>query len=112
MTNPTDTFAGDDLRPLDRADGTLGVTQIGEGVRQIAEDGSETMVINPEENQLNVDPEAMVDGFTVPTNALLDPLGAGTFVMRVYRGSELCPGHVHPDRVEPSAAFVPASASA
>ena len=63
------------------------MTQIGEGVRQIAEDGSETMVINPDENQLNVDPEAMVDGFTVPTNALLDPLGAGTFVMR--GGSEL-----------------------
>jgi hypothetical protein len=65
------------------------VTQIGEGVWQIAEDGTETQAINPEENQLTVDPDASIDGFTVPTNALLDPLGPGTFVMRVYRGSEL-----------------------
>ena len=28
-------------------------------------------------------PNALVDGFTVETNALLDPLGAGTYVMRV-----------------------------
>jgi len=68
----------------------FGVTQIGEGVSQINKDGSEALVINPEENLLTgIDPEATVDGFTVPTNALLKALGAGTFVMRVYRGTEL-----------------------
>ena len=90
VTNPTDTFGpGTTFAHSIELTAPFGVTQIGEGVWQIAEDGSETMVINPDENQLNVDPEATVDGFTVPTNALLDPLGAGTFVMRVYRGSEL-----------------------
>jgi hypothetical protein len=90
VTNPTDTFTpGTTFAHSVELTAPFGVTQIGEGVWQIAEDGTETQVINPEENQLTVDPEASVDGFTVPTNALLDPLGAGTFVMRVYRGSEL-----------------------
>ena len=90
VTNPTDTFApGTTFAHSIELTAPFGVTQIGEGVSQIAEDGSETMVINPEENSSTWIPEAMVDGFTVPTNALLDPLGAGTYVMRVYRGSEL-----------------------
>ena len=69
------------------------------------------MVINPEENQLNVDPEA---GWTAsrsrPTRSSTrwggDLRDAGVPRLRAPR-----PGHVHPDRVEPSA-FVPASASA
>jgi hypothetical protein len=90
VTNPTDTFTpGTTFAHSIELTSPFGVTQIGEGVWQIAEDGSETQVINPDENQLTVDPEASVDCFTVPTNALLDPLGPGTFVMRVYRGSEL-----------------------
>ncbi len=90
VTSPTDTFTpGTIFAHSIELTAPFGVTEIAEGVWQIAEDGSETQVINPEENPLGVDPEAMVDGFTVPTNALLDPLGAGTFVMRVYRGSEL-----------------------
>jgi hypothetical protein len=91
VTNPTDTFApGTTFCHSIELSAPFGVTQIGEGVSRINEDGSETLVIDPEENLLTgIDPEATVDGFTVPTNALLDPLGAGTFVMRVYRGTEL-----------------------
>ncbi|HJT63267.1 MAG TPA: hypothetical protein VJ839_00680, partial [Candidatus Limnocylindria bacterium] len=68
----------------------FGVTQIGEGVSRINEDQTETVVIPPEDNVITgINPNALVDGFTVETNALLDALGPGTFVMRVYRGSEL-----------------------
>jgi hypothetical protein len=91
VTNPTNTFApGTTFAHSIELAAPFGVTQIGEGVWRIAEDGTETLVINPEENLITgIDPESTVDGFTVPTNALLDPLGAGTFVMRVYRGTEL-----------------------
>jgi hypothetical protein len=91
VTNPTDTFTpGTTFAHSIELTAPFGVTQIGEGVWQIAEDGTETQVINPEENLLTgIDPDSTIDGFTVPTNALLDPLGPGTFVMRVYRGSEL-----------------------
>jgi hypothetical protein len=90
VTNPTDTFTpGTTFAHSIELTEPFGVNLIAEEVVQIAEDGSETQVVNPDENTLDVDPNAMVDGFTVPTNALLDSLGPGTFVMRVYRGSEL-----------------------
>jgi hypothetical protein len=91
VTNPTDTFApGTTFAHSIELTAPFGVTQIGEGVWRIAEDGTETLVINPEENLITgIDPESTVDGFTVPTNALLDAVGAGTYVMRVYRGTEL-----------------------
>ena len=90
VTNPTDTFTpGTTFAHSIELSAPFGVTQIGEGVWAIAEDGTETQAINPDENQLTVDPEASIDGFTVPTNSLLEALGPGTFVMRVYRGSEL-----------------------
>lgn len=90
VTNPTDTFAaGTTFAHSIELSAPFGVSLIAEEVVKINEDGSETQVINPDENTLDVDPNATVDGFTVPTNALLDGLGAGTFVMRVYRGSEL-----------------------
>jgi hypothetical protein len=90
VTNPTDTFTpGTTFAHSIELTAPFGVNLIAEEVVKINEDGSETQVVNPEENTLPVDPDAMVDGFTVPTNALLDGLGAGTFVMRVYRGSEL-----------------------
>jgi len=90
VTNPTDTFTpGTTFAHSIELTAAFGVTQIGEGVYQVAEDGTETQVIDPTANILNVDPNALVDGFTVPTNAMLDAVGAGTFVMRVYRGSEL-----------------------
>lgn len=90
VTSPTDTFTpGTTFAHSIELTAPFGVNLIAEEVVQINEDGSETQVVNPDENTLPVDPDAMVDGFTVPTNALLDGLGAGTFVMRVYRGSEL-----------------------
>jgi hypothetical protein len=90
VTNPTDTFTpGTTFAHSIELTEPFGVNLIAEEVVQIAEDGTETQVVNPDENTLDVDPNAMVDGFTVPTNALLDSLGPGTFVMRVYRGSEL-----------------------
>lgn len=90
VTNPSDTFAaGTTFAHSIELTAPFGVTQIGEGVVQINEDGTETEVISATENTLTVDPNASVDGFTVPTNSLLEALGAGTFVMRVYRGSEL-----------------------
>jgi len=92
VTNPTDTFTpGTTFAHSIELSAPFGVTQLGEEVARINEDGSETIVfpITPE-NQVDVqDPNATVDGFTVPTNALLDAIGAGTYVMRVYRGTEL-----------------------
>ena len=90
VTNPSDTFAaGTTFAHSIELTAPFGVTQIGEGVIKINDDGTETEVISAAENTLTVDPNATVDGFTVPTNSLLEALGAGTFVMRVYRGSEL-----------------------
>ena len=90
VTNPSDTFTpGTTFAHSIELASPFGVTQIAESVSRVNKDGSETVVITAEENPLTVDPNATVDGFTVPTNALLDALGAGTYVMRVYRGSEL-----------------------
>jgi hypothetical protein len=91
VTNPTDTFAPGTLFAHSvELTQPFGVTQLGEGVARINEDGSETLVINQETNVITgIDPDAMVDGFTVDTNLLLDAIGPGRFVMRVYRGSEL-----------------------
>ncbi len=91
VTNPTDTFApGTTFAHSVELTEPFGVTQIGEGVARINDDGSETLIINQNDNVITgIDPGATVDGFTVQTNALLDALGAGRFVMRVYRGSEL-----------------------
>lgn len=90
VTNPTDTFTpGTTFAHSIELTAPFGVTQLGEEVARINEDGTETIVITTE-NQVDLqDPDATVDGFTVPTNALLDALGAGTYVMRVYRGTEL-----------------------
>jgi hypothetical protein len=90
VTNPADTFTpGTTFAHSIELSAPFGVTQLGEEVARINEDGSETIVITTE-NQVDLqDPNATVDGFTVPTNALLDALGAGTYVMRVYRGTEL-----------------------
>lgn len=90
VTNPTDTFtAGTTFAHSIELTAPFGVTEIAEGVSQVNEDLSETLVIDPAENPLTVDPNATVDGFTVPTNSLLDALGPGTYRLRVYRGSEL-----------------------
>jgi hypothetical protein len=91
VTNPTDTFSPGTLFAHSvELTQPFGVTQLGEGVARINEDGSETLVINQETNVITgIDPNAMVDGFTVDTNLLLDAIGPGRFVMRVYRGSEL-----------------------
>ena len=91
VTDPTDTFtAGTTFAYSVELTAPFGVTQIAAQVARLNKDGSETVVITAEENPLPVqDPSATVDGYTVPTNALLDVLGAGTYVMRVYRGTEL-----------------------
>jgi hypothetical protein len=91
VTNPTDTFSPGTLFAHSvELTQPFGVTQIGEGVARLNEDGSETLVIDQNDNIITgINPDATVDGFTVETNALLDALGPGTFVMRVYRGSEL-----------------------
>lgn len=90
VTNPTDTFTpGTTFAHSIELTAPFGVTQLGEEVARINEDGSETIVITTE-NQVDLrDPNATVDGFTVDTNDLLDALGVGTYVMRVYRGTEL-----------------------
>jgi hypothetical protein len=91
VTNPTDTFTpGTVFAHSVELTSPFGVTQIGEGVSKVNEDGSETLLINQADNVITgINPNALVDGFTVETNALLDALGPGTFVMRVYRGTEL-----------------------
>jgi hypothetical protein len=91
VINPTDTFTpGTTFAHSIELTSPFGVTQLGEQVSRINEDGTETVVITAEENPVDLqDPNATVDGFTVPTNALLEALGAGNYVMRVYRGSEL-----------------------
>jgi hypothetical protein len=91
VTNPTDTFTpGTTFAHSIELSTPFGVTQIGESVSRVNEDQTETLVFPADEdNQLTIDPNATVDGFTVDTNVLLDVLGAGTYVMRVYRGTEL-----------------------
>jgi hypothetical protein len=91
VINPTDTFTpGTTFAHSIELASPFGVTQLGEQVSRVNEDGTETVMISADENQVDLqDPNATVDGFTVPTNALLEALGAGTYVMRVYRGSEL-----------------------
>jgi hypothetical protein len=91
VTNPTDTFTPGTLFAHSvELTQPFGVTQIGEAVARINEDGTETALIDAADNVISgIDPDATVDGFTVETNALLDAIGAGTFVMRVYRGTEL-----------------------
>lgn len=91
VINPSDTFTpGTTFAHSIELTAPFGVTQLGEEVARVNEDGTETVVITAAENQVDLqDPNATVDGFTVPTNALLEALGAGTYVMRVYRGSEL-----------------------
>lgn len=91
VINPSDTFTpGTTFAHSIELTAPFGVTQLGEEVARINQDGTETVVFPAAENQVDLqDPNATVDGFTVPTNALLDVLGAGTYVMRVFRGSEL-----------------------
>jgi hypothetical protein len=91
VTNPSDTFTpGTTFAHSIELTAPFGVTQLGEEVVRINEDGSETVVVFAADNPLPIrDPEATVDGFTVLTNDLLADWGAGTYVMRVYRGSEL-----------------------
>jgi hypothetical protein len=91
VTNPTDTFTPGTLFAHSvELTQPFGVTQIGEAVARINEDGTETALIDAADNVISgIDPDATVDGFTVETNALLDAIGPGTFVMRVYRGTEL-----------------------
>ena len=91
VTDPADTFTpGTTFAYSIELTAPFGVTEIAAQVARINKDGSETVVITAEENPLPVaDPNATVDGYTVPTNALLDALGAGTYVMRLYRGTEL-----------------------
>ena len=91
VINPSDTFTpGTTFAHSIELASPFGVTQLGEQVSRVNEDATETVVITAEENQVDLqDPNATVDGFTVPTNSLLEVLGAGTYRMSVYRGSEL-----------------------
>lgn len=90
VTNPSDTFTpGTTLaRSIELAQ-PFGVNQINEEWVRVNEDGSETVVATREDNAFTVDPDASVSGRAVQTNFLLSQFGAGSFAMRIYRGSEL-----------------------
>jgi hypothetical protein len=65
----------------------FGVDTLGEDVVRI-KDGKETAVQSREKDQISAQAKAKVVCYAVATNNLIKAWGAGTFVMRIYRGEE------------------------
>ena len=68
----------------------FGVAELGEQVVQVAEDGTETEVVGAAGNTLTVDPASTRGGIVCCiAGELINELGPGNFILRVYRGEEL-----------------------
>ena len=91
VTAPTDTFtpqAAAFAHSIAFTEG-YGADAIAEEVIRVAGDGTETVVQSRDAATFAVDPTATVIGYTAPIGALYRDWGAGSYVMRVYRGDEL-----------------------
>lgn len=92
VVNPTTTFApGTIFAQSIELTAPFGVSTIAEELVRIEADGSQTIVIDRAGNTINVNAGASITGWTIDADVLInDPaVGAGNYIMRVYRGSEL-----------------------
>lgn len=90
-TGVTDTFNPGDAFCLSIALlQPFGVSQVGEDVLRIEEDGSQTLIESRDDVVLPVPTDRTIKGYTEAYDTLLRELGAGgTYIIRIYRGSEL-----------------------
>lgn len=65
-----------------------GAAALVEEVARVAGDGSEKIVQSRAEGANNADPNASVEGYSVPVSRVYQAWGTGNFVMRIYRGDE------------------------
>jgi hypothetical protein len=91
ITGATDTFTpGINFAHVITMTEPFGVADVGEQVVKVAEDGTETEVVAAAGNRLPVDPASTTDGIVCCiAGELIDELGPGNFILRVYRGEEL-----------------------
>lgn len=91
LTGATDTFTpGVNFAHVITMTEPFGVPQVGEQVVKVADDGTETEVVAAAGNTLDVDPASTLDGVVCcSAGELINELGPGNFILRVYRGDEL-----------------------
>jgi hypothetical protein len=90
ITEPTDSFtpqSGTFAHSIAFAE-PYGADTISEEVVMVAADGTETIVQSRQAGTFAANPAATVIGLSAPIGGLYADWGAGTFVMRVYRGEE------------------------
>jgi hypothetical protein len=91
ITGATDTFTpGAYFAHVITMTEPFGVASVGEQVVKVAEDGTETEVVAAAGNSLTVDPASTTGGIVCClARELINELGPGNFILRVYRGDEL-----------------------
>jgi hypothetical protein len=91
ITGATDTFTpGVYFAHVITMTEAFGVAAVGEQVVKVAEDGTETEVVAAAGNSLHVDPASTSGGIVCClARELINELGPGNFILRVYRGDEL-----------------------
>lgn len=91
ITGATDTFTpGINFAHVITMTEPFGVGSVGEQVVKVAEDGTETEVVAAAGNTLTVDPASTHGGIVCClARELINELGPGNFILRVYRGDEL-----------------------
>jgi hypothetical protein len=91
ITGATDTFTpGVYFAHVITMTEPFGVAELGEQVVKVAEDGTETEVVAAAGNTLPVDPASTNAGIVCCiAGELINELGPGNFILRVYRGEEL-----------------------
>ena len=67
----------------------FGTNTLGEEIVRLEADGSQTIVADRNTNTVPVNAGASIAGFTVDADPLINDWGAGTYIMRIYRGAEL-----------------------
>jgi hypothetical protein len=90
VTAPTDAFtpqSGGFAHSIAFA-APYGADTISEEVARVAGDGTETIVQSREAGTFAANPAATVIGLSAPISGLYAEWGAGTYVMRIYRGEE------------------------
>ena len=88
ITEPTDSFTPQSstfAHSIAFAE-PYGADTISEEVVRLAEDGSETVVQSRGEGTFAANPAATVIGLSAPIAGLYDAWGAGTYIMRIFRG--------------------------
>lgn len=90
VVNETNTFSpGTIFAHSIEMPSAFGTSTLGEEIVRLEGDGSQTIVADRNENTVPVNAGASIVGFTVDADPLINDWGAGTYVMRIYRGAEL-----------------------